>query len=892
MNDVTPRTRRMRRADTLLNTVSPEALQSPPPQAGQEGPPRPATAKAVREQAKRIAASVMAELPGRNRATRRALEKAVRAGLPKNPVPTDRQAWLTPEPTLTAAMGALGISAFTIDAASNGPGTSNVNALTHFTKDDAEGGGLKRRWLGSTVWFNPPYKLILPWVVKAREAVQRGDARIVIGLLPASVGAKWYHENIVGHAHVLFLRGRLCFDAAPGQPGGPAKDSSMLVIWGGTADQIRSLAAAFPDAEHKPLPGWDAGCAVPAVEPPVAAQADEAEAVSPEELEAGETEVQECLRTIDLFTGGGSVPLAMEAAGFMTAFANDFCPEKRETFSANFPHVRLDPRSITDIRGHELPRAGTMVASFPCPDHSTSGKRLGFAGDRGVLAFEVVRLVRELAALGRAPGVVVFENVLGLLEHDEGKDFATLVEALMTEGYDVGALVIDARLFVPQSRRRVFIVAVRSGTPFPPGVESSRPSSRWHPLVLQRAHAALSAGARRCWHWLTIPNPPKRTTNLADILEPVVPNTAWATEEAVEGMVARLPSKELAKIEHALKAGNRVGIIKDRRGDKGEERHLEVFFDGIARCLQKGEGGNRQRLVVLDESAPNGMRVRDFTPRERARLTGLPDDYVLPKVTQSRRLTGDAVVVPVYEWLARHLIRLLTEAAEACRKKAGVVPVVTTRAKPRLDGLGEARDAMGQVIVKPGANRPSKQVSVRTEVTNLLEADIEIEAHAKEEGVSKAELYRRAYNFYRHSQEKALLPGYVPLARTPELRPKTVREAEARLRRRRTREAAGNNAAGEGDIATLRRRAFTVSHAVRLSPSRLPTVAQRPGTCRTSFPRSATSAARGGSRPTWRDGPRAAACWSSRSQAARPWRSGACSPARSSGPSWSSASRA
>lgn len=317
------------------------------------------------------------------------------SGPQRSPAPEDRQAWLTPKPVLTTVMAALGISAFTIDAASNGPGTSNVTALTHFTKDDAEGGGLMRRWLGSVVWFNPPYKFILPWVVKAREAVQQGDARLVIGLLPANVGAKWYHENIVGHAHVLFLRGRLYFDAKPGRPCGPAKDSSMLVIWGGTADQVRRLAAAFPTAEHKPLPGWVAACTLPLVEPPVAAPVVEADSAT---------------ACIELFAGGGSVHLAMREAGYTTVFANDFCPGKRASYAVNFPNVPLDGRDVRAVRGHDLPPAAVLTASSPCTDHSTNGRRAGFAGEHGPLAFKVVRLIGEMRAAGRAPRVVAFET--------------------------------------------------------------------------------------------------------------------------------------------------------------------------------------------------------------------------------------------------------------------------------------------------------------------------------------------------------------------------------------------------------------------------------------------------------------------------------------------------
>ena len=765
------------RGNQLNNFVPRVALKSSAPWKQEMGAPQLKIAAAIREQAKAIAAAIIAKPVNGKRAMRRAVESGVITQLSMNPVPTDSNCWLTPKNLIDKVLAALGIAAFSIDAASPGAGLSYIPALRHFTKDDPDGCGLQLPWIGQSVWVNCPYDAIEPWVAKADEAVRSGRVSIVVALLPSRVNARWFAQYVGSRARVLFLPSRVRFYAEVGKPGGQPKFGSMLCIWGGTPDQIAALEQAF-NAASVGRPGQQLRVVATAQEHSL----NDVAAVVPR-TEVGAAQELECLRTIDLFSGGGSVHLAMEAAGFTTAFANDFCPEKRETFAINFPHVRLDGRSIADVRGHELPPAGTMLGCSPCQDHTKSGRRLGYAGERGILAFEVVRLVRELAVLGRAPGVVVFENVLGLLELDDGKDFATLVEAMMTEGYDVGALVIDARLFVPQSRRRVFIVAVRSGTPLPPGLKAGRLSQRWHPLLLRRAHEALSAGARRCWHWWTIPMPSRRTTMLADLLEPVTAVEGWVPEAKVAGMVALLPATEHAKIERALEKGIRVGIIKERRKRLGarQVRHSEMFFDGCARCLQKSEGGNRQRLVLLDGAAPSGMRIRDFTPRERARLTGLPEDYVLPGNRRSRQLAGDAVVVPVYEWLARHLILPLTKAAEACRKKAGVVPVAK-RVGHHHFGPGNARNAMGQVIVKPGANRPSKQVSVRTEVTNLLEVDIEIEAHAREEGVSKAELYRRAYNFYRHNQGKVLLPGYVPFARVPELRPRAVREAEARQR--------------------------------------------------------------------------------------------------------------
>ena len=834
------------RGNQLNNFVPHVTFKSSAPWKQEMGAPQLKITAAIREQAKAIAAAITAKPVNGKRATRRAVESGVTAELSMNPVPTDSNCWLTPKNLIDKVLAALGIAAFSIDAASPGAGLSYIPALQHFTKADPGGCGLQRPWIGQAVWVNCPYDDIEPWVAKADEAVRSGRVGIVVALLPSRVNAGWFAQHVGFRARVLFLPSRVRFYAEVGKPGGQPKFGSMLCVWGGTPDQIAALEQAFlavsvgrPERHDRPVSS---------------AEEQHSNDVAPvfPETDVGDGEKQERLRTIDLFSGGGSVHLAMEAAGFTTAFANDFCPEKRETFATNFPHVRLDGRSITDVRGHELPRAGTMLGCPPCQDHTKSGRRLGYAGERGILAFEVVRLVRELAVLGRAPGVVVFENVLGLLELDDGKDFAALVEAMMIEGYDVGALVIDAKLFVPQSRRRVFIVAVRSGTPLPPGLKAGRLSQRWHPLLLRRAHEALSAGARRCWHWWTIPMPPRRTTMLADLLEPATAVEGWLPEAKVAGMVALLPATEHAKIERALEKGIHVGIIKERRKglDARQVRHSEMFFDGCARCLQKSEGGNRQRLVFLDGAAPSGMRIRDFTPRERARLTGLPEDYVLPGNRRSRQLAGDAVVVPVYEWLARHLILPLAEATEACRKKAAVVPVLAKRVGHYHFGPGGARDAMGQVIVKPGANRPSKQVSVRTEVTNLLEADIEIEAHAREEGVSKAELYRRAYNFYRHNQGKAPLPGYVPLSRSPELRPKAVRDAHARQRGRRTREIGSDNGAGEGVISPPLQLVRNIFRAARRPVLGRTMAAQRPGTCCVSFPRFARWVRRNNLRPT------------------------------------------
>ncbi|HMO43341.1 MAG TPA: DNA cytosine methyltransferase, partial [Phenylobacterium sp.] len=121
---------------------------------------------------------------------------------------------------------------------------------------------------------------------------------------------------------------------------------------------------------------------------------------------------------------------------------------------------------VWKLEAADLPgRADLAWASSPCQDFSLAGARAGLAGGRSSAFFGFWRLMQALNQEGRAPGVIVIENVVGLLTSHGGADFTALCEALAAEGYHFGALEMDAARFTPQSRPRVFVVAVRQ----PPG---------------------------------------------------------------------------------------------------------------------------------------------------------------------------------------------------------------------------------------------------------------------------------------------------------------------------------------------------------------------------------------------------------------------------------------
>ena len=134
-------------------------------------------------------------------------------------------------------------------------------------------------------------------------------------------------------------------------------------------------------------------------------------------------------------------------------------------YAANFGREGLVVRDVARLTTADLPGHAELAwASPPCQDLSLAGDRAGLEGDRSGAFWPFMKLMQGLRSEGRAPRLIVIENVIGLLTSHDGKDFAAICDALTDAGYRFGAVVIDAMAFVPQSRVRVFIVAVDKDT--------------------------------------------------------------------------------------------------------------------------------------------------------------------------------------------------------------------------------------------------------------------------------------------------------------------------------------------------------------------------------------------------------------------------------------------
>ncbi len=365
---------------------------------------------------------------------------------------------------------------------------------------------------------------------------------------------------------------------------------------------------------------------------------------------------------LEFFAGAGMARAGL-GPGWRPLFANDLDPMKVAAYALNGDAAHLRQGDVWDLSAADLPggRADLAWASSPCQDLSLAGRRGGLAAERSGAFWGFHRLMAELVMGGRAPRLIVLENVTGLLSSRGGADFAALCGALAGLGYSFGALELDAAAWTPQSRPRLFVVAHRGAAD--PALQTPGPAGPFHTRRVADAVAALPAPLRAAHGWWRLPAPPARNLALADVLEPDA-DAPWHGEEAAARLLSLLAPLHRARLE-AGGPGRRVGALYRRtRQEHGRRiQRAEVRFDGLAGCLRTPAGGSSRQFLAVVEGGR--ARTRTLTPREAARLMGLPDDWVLPtSATAALHVLGDGVAAPAVRWLAAHLLEpMLTGAA-------------------------------------------------------------------------------------------------------------------------------------------------------------------------------------------------------------------------------------
>jgi DNA (cytosine-5)-methyltransferase 1 len=194
------------------------------------------------------------------------------------------------------------------------------------------------------------------------------------------------------------------------------------------------------------------------------------------------------MKYISLFAGIGGFDLALNRLGHECVWANEWDKYAAQIYNKNFlkqdegarSNIReyqsdsnarsgwrktnsVDTRDIRTVPTSEIPDHDLLVGGFPCQAFSIAGKRRGFDDTRGTLFFEIARILKD-----KNPKYFILENVKGLLSHDNGFTFKTIISTLNELGYDLEWQVLNSKNFgVPQNRERVFIVGHLRGQPRP-----------------------------------------------------------------------------------------------------------------------------------------------------------------------------------------------------------------------------------------------------------------------------------------------------------------------------------------------------------------------------------------------------------------------------------------
>ena len=311
---------------------------------------------------------------------------------------------------------------------------------------------------------------------------------------------------------------------------------------------------------------------------------------------------------LDLFSGIGGFHLGLEQAGFKFDWVgfSDIDSYANKQYKRRFPNAE-QLGDITNVRCEDLPEnIDVLCGGFPCQAFSIAGKRKGFDDTRGTLFFEIARILRHFRDIEKPIPYFILENVKGLLNHEDGRTFATIYGVLTDLDYTIECQLLNTWWFLPQNRERIYIVGRFRG--------ESRPKIF----------------------------PIGKADKIFDI------------RQSTEQVAATLQSPGNACGNY--KGMNMIQTGLNQIGTIGEDSEATRIYDTTcARTIKNGGGmGAKTGLYNIDSS------IRRLTPTECERLQGFPDGWTEGQSdTQRYKQLGNAVSVPVVKAIGENLIEVL-----------------------------------------------------------------------------------------------------------------------------------------------------------------------------------------------------------------------------------------
>ncbi|HAT2537226.1 TPA: DNA (cytosine-5-)-methyltransferase [Citrobacter freundii] len=384
------------------------------------------------------------------------------------------------------------------------------------------------------------------------------------------------------------------------------------------------------------------------------------------------------MRFAEFFAGVGLVREGLEGSGWQCVWANDISADKMSTYVENYGDDHFHLEDIWKVAAEPdgiLPKDVFLyTASFPCTDLSVAGARAGLAGAESGTLNAVLKILERKKLANDLPKVVMLENVSGFLTSHGGKDVAQTVKVLSELGYVIDIIELDAALFTPQSRPRVFLIAVEEAiaTRFMHVKNADDLFDSWWQkfdeqpkLRSAKLKKLIASNEELNWGLLDIPLPEPRTATLNDIIELDIPDDSslWWSDDRKNHLLAQMNPAHQAKLQ-AMMDNSFFSYGTVFRRMRAGVSMAELRTDGIAGCLRTPRGGSSKQILV--RAGNGGWGVRLLTPREYARLQGVRDSFVLPKnVNKGYFAMGDAVCVPAIEHLSKYALTPIYRFSQA-----------------------------------------------------------------------------------------------------------------------------------------------------------------------------------------------------------------------------------
>lgn len=326
------------------------------------------------------------------------------------------------------------------------------------------------------------------------------------------------------------------------------------------------------------------------------------------------------MKFVDLFAGIGGFRLGMEQAGHKCVAFCEIDKFARASYKAiHDTKGEVEFHDITKVTDEQIKAIGKVdivCGGFPCQAFSVAGKRLGFEDTRGTLFFEIARFAKLLK-----PRYLFLENVKGLLNHQNGETFETILATLDELGYNAEWQVLNSQDYVAQNRERLFII----------GHLRTKRTRQIFPL--ERKRGAI-----------------EKTTQVGiNILGSIKPPEA--TRRGERDVVHGTDGKVSCLLASDYKQPKMIAIpvlTPDRVNKRQNGRRFKEDGDPMFTLTTQDRHG------ILD----GDFRIRKLTPRECWRLQGFPDWAFdrASKVNSDSQLykqAGNSVTVPIIYSIAK-----------------------------------------------------------------------------------------------------------------------------------------------------------------------------------------------------------------------------------------------